>query len=837
MIFLKSNVETIKNIKNYDSNDGINFYLLIQGDQEKKLIETNINGYVTGVKELLKIDGAYPVNYVDIKVDGDYIYLLGIVGESIYSAREEKIYVYDKFFEKIDELKINQHDSPSEYKFKDLNVVDGKIYVLDKNIGNVFNVSDQKYIMEHGVWEPVYSFAMSSEEDFYIGSLRGNLFRYDGQQIDLIDFSEYDEKLVPNFLNINKDSKLCFLNSYNQDYYSYDDGTLKLLFNSYIFQDQYDGENKEFIHIKSFDGNTFMGIEKTGTGFIVVDEQSNYLISKYHYNFFYYIKYLLVFMLVFFFLIYGVSNTYEFILRKYKRIPIVLKQSLVVVIVLAIIFGVAGYIYIKNITNQKGQDTYVLLASIAIEKGHSVDVEKLMSLDYLGDYDTPKHKDLLKKFMPYILQEDVQREFLDSLYFHTYVLEDGELYIALSSDYMGYTNIDEIYGRETSEGYYEVVKQKVIGTGDTEDINGRWMVAVQPITDSSGEVVGLYEVGIDYDNYKYVIDSLLNKFISISMIAIVIIVAITITIITRPLRYLKSLSVVINKISSGDLSQKAEINSKDEFEVFARLINNMSENMKKYMDELYVINKSYSRFLPNSYLEMLGKNNVIDLMSGDNVSLSGYMLEITMDDAEHYEFYELNGKIEAIYQSVHGNGGVVIKNFENKIQVFFNESINIYDVLSNLDITLRGNNFENYMIVTDYGSINFGVVGSEERLFPTVITRQIDVINHIVDINKKYGLKNIFTQRVLEKNSVLSDVSRRFAYITLNESEIEIYENYSYDDYEVKKIKNNTKESFQKGIDGFKNQDMSQVQIHLLKVLKENPNDIIAKDIFFRSNQ
>lgn len=825
----------IKNIKNFDSGNGSEFFLLIQADSNKSVVKTNREGKVIKQIKLPKEEKEHLVNYVDIEIHKDKVYILGYVGESIYSAVSEKIFIYNEELEKIDTRVIAKYDKPSECRYKDIHVNDDDIYVLDRHVGNVYNITTAKYVMPKDLQDQGFSMAMKNEREIFISTLQGRLYKYDGKLTTLLDIGEYNEKMVANFLNINNDSKLCFLNSYNQDYFTYQNGKLNKLISISNMQGE-NSDGQEFTHIKSFDNDTFMAIEKTGTGFMVFDEDVRYFVDRYHYGPIYYLKYVILFAIAYHILINGTYYIYQWIFKKYKKIPIVLKQSVLVLLILLILFGVSGTLYIKNITSQREKDTFVLLASIAIEKGYDVDMDELLSIDYLSDYGSKNHRDLMKKFRPYILEEDVERGYLDSLYFHTYVIENSTLYIGISTDYMGYTSIDEIYGKSISSDYYKAIEKNVLATGYTQDINGQWMVAIKPIRNQDGNVIGLYEVGIDYDNFKYVIDSLTRKFITISIVAIIVIISLTIVIISRPLRYLKKLSIVIDGISSGDLSKRANIDSKDEFELFARLLNRMSDNMKKFMDELFIINKSYSRFLPNKYLELLNKKNVIDVSAGDNITRKGYILEVNTPGKDSKSFDEINIEIATLYEIIKSSDGIIVKHFESKLQLFFQEDCNIYEVLRSVNIGLRKMEIDNYKIIVDFGEVNFGIVGNDQRLFATVLSDQIRTIEDIFMNTNEYVLRNIVTSRVIERNLPLQDTCRLFYIFISNKGNIKVYENFFFDEIESKKLKTHTKDSFEKGIEAYFDGEKVLSQNELLKVLKVNPEDSIAKDIFFRTN-
>lgn len=188
---------------------------------------------------------------------------------------------------------------------------------------------------------------------------------------------------------------------------------------------------------------------------------------------------------------------------------------------------------------------------------------------------------------------------------------------------------------------------------------------------------------------------------------------------------------------------------------------NLSERLKR-------LNETYSRFVPVSFLEFLGKERLEDMRPGDQIRKKMSILfadirsftEISesLDSKESFEL--LNSYISEMEPIIRSHNGFVDKYFGDAIMALFSESSEdaVQAAISmqnrileyNQNRIAKGERAIRVGIGIHTGSLMLGLVGSEGRMESTVISEAVHLASKLEALNKYYGSNVLISQESFE---------------------------------------------------------------------------------------
>ncbi|TGK04933.1 adenylate/guanylate cyclase domain-containing protein [Leptospira semungkisensis] len=244
---------------------------------------------------------------------------------------------------------------------------------------------------------------------------------------------------------------------------------------------------------------------------------------------------------------------------------------------------------------------------------------------------------------------------------------------------------------------------------------------------------------------------------------------------------------------------------------------------EKLSERLMRLNDTYSRFVPLSFLEFLGKDKLEDMRPGDQIKKEMTILfadirsftEISesIDSKESFEL--LNSYISEMEPVIQSNRGFVDKYFGDAIMALFSDTDDAVSAAISmqnriLEYNLRriekGERAIRVGIGIHTGSLMMGIVGSGERMESTVISDAVHLASKLETLNKYYGSNILISEDTLKK---LKDANRfilrrldrlRFKGKTEN---LNIHEIGDYLSTTEKEAFRNSRVNFERGVDLF----------------------------------
>ena len=117
-------------------------------------------------------------------------------------------------------------------------------------------------------------------------------------------------------------------------------------------------------------------------------------------------------------------------------------------------------------------------------------------------------------------------------------------------------------------------------------VNDWYLTAYEPILNVEGRIIGILYVGMLEKPYLDTAGRVLQTFAAIAALCAVFLLALLYVSTTRIVRPLQRMAVAARQIAKGDLSQKVEVDSRDEIGELAGSFNQMTADLRKANEEL-----------------------------------------------------------------------------------------------------------------------------------------------------------------------------------------------------------------------------------------------------------
>jgi adenylate cyclase len=193
------------------------------------------------------------------------------------------------------------------------------------------------------------------------------------------------------------------------------------------------------------------------------------------------------------------------------------------------------------------------------------------------------------------------------------------------------------------------------------------------------------------------------------------------------------------------------------------------KDVKKLTSNLWLTNKSYSRFVPAAFLNFLGKPDIISVELGDqkraDISIlfvdirSFTTLSEAMSPQDNFDF--INSYLSEISPVIRRNEGFVDKFIGDAIMALFphkpedaiNAAIEILIVLKEYNKTRA---IDNHLPIhvgmgLNTGTVMLGTVGEQERMDTTVISDAVNLASRLEALAKVYDIQILTTLTTIEQ--------------------------------------------------------------------------------------
>lgn len=293
-------------------------------------------------------------------------------------------------------------------------------------------------------------------------------------------------------------------------------------------------------------------------------------------------------------------------------------------------------------------------------------------------------------------------------------------------------------------------------------------------------------------------------------------------------------------------------------ELLARI--NVHLELRNSVREQMYLSRSFERFVPSKFLELLGKDSITEIKLGDSTlrEMSVLFSDIRsftnlseqMSPEDNFKF--LNSYLKRMEPAIHRQGGFVDKFIGDAIMSLFREDNGEFSsadraVASALDMRAEMKLYNVHRIESGYSPIETGIgintgpmilgtVGSPNRLDTTVIGNTVNLASRLESLTAFYQCGVIISDYTFRALRARKDVlAREIGAVTVKgkAQPVGVYEVFEGDDDRLKELKLQTRADLYTGIIHFKLREFRQATSMFAQVLAKNPEDHVA-EIYLR---
>ncbi|MBN3034155.1 MAG: adenylate/guanylate cyclase domain-containing protein [Bacteroidales bacterium] len=282
----------------------------------------------------------------------------------------------------------------------------------------------------------------------------------------------------------------------------------------------------------------------------------------------------------------------------------------------------------------------------------------------------------------------------------------------------------------------------------------------------------------------------------------------------------------MKKTGEGEISHFTVVRTNDEIGVLAEGYNEMTRRLGDYIHNISQMTEAYSRFVPRQFLDYLGKKSFVDIRLGDQVQKEMTVLfsdirsftEISEQMSPKENFDYLNYYLGYMEPVIRHNNGFIDKYIGDSIMALFSDQVE--DALNAaIEMRIKLSQFNQVMeqfgkpsirsgIGIHTGLLMLGVVGGEGRMDGTVISDAVNLAARLEGLTKTYGSSIIISQDTLIKLINPSQYNYRFldiAKVKGKKEAVYVFEVIDGDPEDIRQLKIMTKDTYNSGINHFKN--------------------------------
>ncbi|MCY6484705.1 methyl-accepting chemotaxis protein [Clostridium aestuarii] len=206
-----------------------------------------------------------------------------------------------------------------------------------------------------------------------------------------------------------------------------------------------------------------------------------------------------------------------------------------------------------------------------------IDVSKLENLMNHNSMESQEYKEILNSMLKFKGSKNVE-----------YLYVFGQ-----KNNKEGYVIVDAGADPDDLGAEYELEDEMLKAfNGETASIDkpttdewGTWMSAYAPIKNTNGEVIAILGVDNNVTAYIYIINNVLKALIASGIVSLVLSLFLSLKFSRKISKDVGAIKIYLDKMKNGDLSENFTLNTKDEFELIAKSINDFRINISKVLFE------------------------------------------------------------------------------------------------------------------------------------------------------------------------------------------------------------------------------------------------------------
>jgi two-component system sensor histidine kinase ChiS len=266
--------------------------------------------------------------------------------------------------------------------------------------------------------------------------------------------------------------------------------------------------------------------------------------------------------------------------------------------------------------------------------------------------------------------------------------------------------------------------------------------------------------------------------------------------------------------------------------------------------QLSRVNIAYSNFVPLEFLQLLEKDNIVDVRLGDHVQKQMAVLfadirEFTtlserMSPKENFDFINAYlGRVSPVIRKHHGFidkyiGDAIMALFPETADDALQASIEIHQqlVAFNQEREKRQLRPIKIGIGLHIGTLMLGTIGEEKRMEGTVISDAVNLASRLEGLTKMYGASILISEEILRELTNPEQYHSRFlgkVRVKGKEAPVHVFEIIDPEFHEVREKKIALKSTFSQAINAYYKKQFKQALKQFQQILAQLPEDKAAR--------
>ncbi|MEG1988989.1 MAG: HAMP domain-containing protein [Oscillibacter sp.] len=443
--------------------------------------------------------------------------------------------------------------------------------------------------------------------------------------------------------------------------------------------------------------------------------------------------------------------------------------------------------------------------------------------------------------------EDTAQQVYNSNYFWIFKLTGGKLVsLICEQDYVG-VPVEFMYSQAISDQFYEAASTgRVLRTGFRDSL-GSWTILLTPIVNEAGDVVGVIETGDTRASLDHEVAAGARRLALLNLGVLAVLATLLSCVIFYSLHPLKSLRERVQEISDGKLGVQTAERGNDEVSEIARVFNAMSRNVAFRDKEIHLTSDGYSRFVPFRVFGLLDKSSVIDVRLADQTSVEAMVLNCSVGAFDEMarslrskEMFGLINRVLAQLIPVVDRTGGLVDHFDRAglLAIYTEKPEKALDAAVTLCQTIRGSMPEgNFHVTLSAGPAMIGIVGAAQRLEAMTVSEHTNFTSFLRPLGERFGATILMTDSAAAR---IPDFATRyhartigFVYMRTLDRLERLYDVYDGDEETTRRLKQETRATFEKGVQLFCDHQYYDARLLFIEVLKKHREDKAAKNYLY----
>ena len=304
----------------------------------------------------------------------------------------------------------------------------------------------------------------------------------------------------------------------------------------------------------------------------------------------------------------------------------------------------------------------------------------------------------------------------------------------------------------------------------------------------------------------------------------------------------KKLTKAVSAAAAGRNSWKRPVVHNTEMQTLWNSFGELVKSIARMNYDKYRMFQAYYRFAPKEIEKILQKSSIIDVTNGDIAEIEGTLALVAMSGDESLKQREyargMGGKYHILSECQKKEGGIALSgdcDIRNLRYMFLDQKSDAvrFGVTALTAFEAAGvYKNETALLLLHYSKFTYGILGDEEQAAAFILSTELDALCKYKEDLSRSGVRMVVT------DTVVHDISEQYTYryigyVEENEMVFKLYEILDVYTEKERRIRLSANEKFQQALELFYQDDFYLARNVFTDVLKECPEDGLAKWYMF----